>query len=392
MAVQEHLRQPDHPYQTPEPIILRAGIHAGDVTEEAGDIFGDAVNIAARLQAAAAPGGILISRLVCDLSGAEAYVRLRGEGIRDFKGIARPIEVLSVDFSAAGKDRLRQSFERTQHIRYSQSRDGTNLAWCAAGEGPPVVKAPNWIGHLELDWHSPSAGPICTSVAQQHRLVRFDARLNGLSDWEAPSCTFEDFVDDLEAVFDASGIDRAPILAFSQGSAVAVAFAARRPERVSAIAMIGGFPVGRGRRTSAKEVARAQAMREMMATGWDDVYPSLRDHMAQLIVPGASEEARRQFAEDMRKMISPENMGRYRDAIDNLDVRDVLEQVTAPCLVCHAVGDRMQPVEQGQMMAKGLPNARLITYDSANHVTAVNDPEWPRLERDILAFLAEHGG
>ena len=153
--------------------------------------------------------------------------------------------------------------------------------------------------------------------------------------------------------------------------------------------MIGGFPVGRTKRTSKKDVERALAIRQMMTTGWDDDFPSLRDLMAQIIVPGASDEERRQFARDMRKMISPENMGRYREVIDSIDILELLPSVLVPCLVCHATGDRMQPVEQGRLFARGLPNSRFIAYDSPNHGTTESDPEWPRLERDVLAFLAQ---
>ncbi|WP_299902214.1 hypothetical protein [uncultured Ruegeria sp.] len=116
----------------------------------------------------------------------------------------------------------------------------------------------------------------------------------------------------------------------------------------------------------------------------------MRDLMAQIITPGASDEERRQTARDMREMISPKNMGRYRDVIDYIDIRHLLPSVEVPCLLCHSTGDRMQPVEQGQIFAKGLPNARLITYESNNHLMTRNDPEWPRLERDVTAFLFAH--
>jgi class 3 adenylate cyclase/pimeloyl-ACP methyl ester carboxylesterase len=390
IAIQTHLRDPENPYRIPERIQLRAGLHVGDITVDGADIFGDGVNIASRIQSAAEPGGVLASRMLCDLAGADFSDRLRGEGLRTFKGIRNPIEVLSVDFTDDATLLSRRTFATTQEIRYCRTDDGVNLAWSEVGAGPPIVKAPNWINHLELDWRNPGFAPIFTSIARQHRLIRFDARLNGLSDWEAGTCTFERFVDDLEQVFDVADVERAPILAMSQGGAVAAAFAARQPERVSAIVMIGSFPQGRAKRTSSKDAERASAMKQMMTAGWDDDYPSLRDLMAQIIVPGASEEERRQYARDMREMITPENMGRYRNVIDGIDILHLLPLVTMPCLVCHSIGDRMQPVEQGRLFAKGLPNSRLITYDSRNHLMTENDPEWPRLQRDVLGFLAEH--
>jgi class 3 adenylate cyclase/pimeloyl-ACP methyl ester carboxylesterase len=390
VKIQQELRRPESPYHAEEPFNLRAGLHAGDVVVEGDDIFGDGVNIAARLQAAAQPSGILASRIFCDLAGRDIPVRLLREGTRSFKGIDHPIEVLSVDFSDPENETRRASLARSQEIRFCTTKDKVRLAWTANGEGPTVVKAPNWIGHLELDWRNAGFAPITASLAAKWRLVRFDARGNGLSDWDLDDISFDRFVDDLEAVFDAAEVERAPIFAISQGSAIAAAFAARAPERVSAIVMVGGFPVGRAKRQSSKDRERAEAMRAMMLAGWDDDYPSLRDLLAQIIIPGASEEERRSYAEDMRDIISPENLGRYRDVIDNLDVTEILQDVKAPCLVAHCQGDRMQPIEQSRRFAAGLPDARFIAYDSVNHLVPENDPIWPKMERDIHAFLSEH--
>ena len=391
VEIQQQLRRPDSPYCKPELIKLRAGLHAGDVVVEGDDVFGDGVNISARLQSAAQPGGIFASRMFCDLAGSAISVRLRREGTHSIKGIAQPIEVLSVDFSNPKLEVQRASFARHQEIRFCTTKDNVRLAWTANGEGPTVVKAPNWIGHLELDWRNPGMAPIASSLAERYRLIRFDARGNGLSDWDVGEIAFDRFVDDLERVCDAAEVERAPILAISQGCAVAAAFAARRPARVSAIVMIGGFPLGRANRRSRIDQERAEALKAMMNAGWDDDYPSLRDLLAQIIVPTASEEERRQYAEDMGNMISPENISRYRDVVDHVDVTPLLPHVKAPCLVLHCRGDRMQPIEQGRNFAAGLPNARFLAYDSPNHLVTENDPVWPLMERDVHAFLATHG-
>jgi class 3 adenylate cyclase/pimeloyl-ACP methyl ester carboxylesterase len=390
VAIQEEMRGPNAAYQYGEPIFLRMGLHAGDVLVEDQDIFGDGVNIAARLQAEAEAGGVLLSRTVADLAGSDLPYRLRHEGTHSFKNIAKPIETLSIDFSDEKVAANRARLAKSQEIRFCKTVDDVRLAWTAVGDGPPVVKAPNWIGNLELDWRNPGLAHLIASLAEGYHLARFDARGNGLSDWELDTISFDLFVDDLQCVFDAAGIDRAPILAISQGCAVAAAFAARSPERVSAIVMIGGFPVGRAKRKSRKDKERAQAMRAMMTAGWDDEYPSLRDLIAEFIVPGASAEDRRRYAEDMREMITPENLGRYRDVVDYLDVTELLPQVQAPCLVLHCKGDRMQPIEQGRKLAAGIPNARFIAYDSDNHCLTENDPCWPLAEREIHGFLADH--
>lgn len=390
IAMQQALQGPDLPYTFDERIQVRIGIHAGDVTISDGDIMGEAVNIAARLQAEAQPDGILMSRLLADLAGQDLNIALRPEGTRRLKNIARPIETLSVDLSGTESADQRQRMSDSQQIRFCQAVDGARLAWTETGTGAPVVKAPNWIGHLEHDLFVPNIAPILTAISTQHRLVRFDARGNGLSDWDVGEISFERFVDDLEVIFDKAGIDRAPVLGISQGAAVAIAFAARRPERVSAIVMIGSFPTGRALRQSPKDRERAVALRAMMHASWDDDYPSLRDLIAETIIPDASLEDRRLFAEQMKTMINSENVARYRDVVDYLDIRDLLPRVQAPCFVMHSRKEHMQPVEQGRQTAAGLPNARFVAYDSRNHVFVDYEPCWPQARQDMLDFLSEH--
>jgi class 3 adenylate cyclase/pimeloyl-ACP methyl ester carboxylesterase len=388
VRVQQEMRRPEPPYRCSTRIQLRAGLHAGDVIVEGDDIFGEGVAIASRLQAAAQPGGILASRGFCDLAGSDVAVRLRREGLRSLKGVAQPIEVLAVDFSDAAINARRAGFARNQEIRFCSTKDNVRLAWTVNGNGPTVVKAPNWISHLELDWRNPGFAPLLTAITEKWRLVRFDQRGNGLSDWDVDEIQFERFVDDLECIFDAAQVEQAPIIALSQGGAIASAFAARSPARVSAIVMIGAFVQGRTKRPSKRELA--QALRAMMAAGWNDEYPSLRDLVANVLMPTASEEERRQVAEDMRRIISPQNVARFREAVDNIDITALLGDVACPCLVLHCSGDRMQPVEQGRAFAAGLPNARFIAYDSPNHTPVESDPVWPLMERDILSFLSLH--
>lgn len=364
---------------------LRAGIHAGDVTEEAGDLFGDAVNLAARLQAAAPPGGAYVSRLAADLAGGGLGVTLRSEGALKLRGAARPVEALSLDLAAAPDDRLAR-LSRSQEIRFAASADGVRLAWTLIGEGPLLVKAPNWIQHLERDWDS-FIGPWLAALARNRRLLRFDSRGNGLSDWDVPEIGFDRFVDDLEAVLDAAGVERAPILGFSQGAAIAIGFAARRPERVSRLVCVGGFAQGFAHRDH-REAERQAALRELGRADWHGRYPSVRDLFAELVAPDASREDRRVFAQAMRDIISPENFARFRAAVGDFDVTDLLGRVRCPALVLHARGDRLQPVEQSRRLASGLPDARFVALDSNNHLPPDYDPAFPVMMREIDAFLA----
>ena len=126
------------------------------------------------------------------------------------------------------------------------------------GEGPPLVKAANWLNHLEFDWQSPIWRHWFAELSRDHRLIRYDERGNGLSDWDAGELSFEAFVTDLETVVDAAGVGRFALLGISQGCAVSVAYAARHPDRVSHLILYGGYPLGwKGRGTPETRERRA---------------------------------------------------------------------------------------------------------------------------------------
>ena len=172
-AIQEDLRGTNAPYSYCEPIFLRMGLHAGDVLVEGEDIFGDGVNIAVRLEAEAEAGGILLSRTVADLAGNDLPYRLRHEGTHSFKNIAKPIETLSVDLSDEQVAAERARMAKSQEVRFCQAKDNLRLAWTTAGSGPPIIKAQNWISHIEIDWRDPSTAHIFASLASRYRLVLF---------------------------------------------------------------------------------------------------------------------------------------------------------------------------------------------------------------------------
>ncbi|WP_340108492.1 alpha/beta fold hydrolase [Pikeienuella sp. HZG-20] len=366
---------------------LRAGVHVGDVAVEGDDIFGDAVIIAARLQAAAPPGGGLVSRFAAEMAGGALEVALRPEGALNLKGAARPIEALSIDLGSKSRAASMAGFEASQKIRFATSRDGVRLAWTGIGAGPVLIKAPNWISHLTRDWDSFFGGWLA-SLAHGRRLIRFDQRGNGLSDRGVAELSLDRFVDDLEAVFDAAGVARAPVIGLSQGATIAAAFAARYPERVSGLICVGGFAQGVYVRADARHAALVAAQDAMSRAGWDDAYPSIRDHFARLISPDATMEDQRVFAERMRDAITAEEFGRFREAVGRLDVADRLASVACPALVLHATGDRTHPIEQGRRLASGMPDARFVALNSRNHLMPDYDSAWPIALREIDSFLS----
>jgi class 3 adenylate cyclase len=181
-------------------IEFRVGINLGDIIIEADDIFGDDVNIAARLEGIAEPGGICISRHAHDHLVEKLSFTCEKMGFRTLKNIAKPVEVYSVNFS---------SVSMAQEINYCRASDGVRLAYATVGQGPPLVKTANWMNHLEYDWESPIWHHLLEGLARNHTLVRYDARGNGLSDWDVDELSLEAWVSDLETVVDTIGIDRA---------------------------------------------------------------------------------------------------------------------------------------------------------------------------------------
>jgi pimeloyl-ACP methyl ester carboxylesterase len=141
-------------------------------------------------------------------------------------------------------------------------------AYAEVGTGPPLLKAANWLNHLEYDWESPIWSHLLHELAAEHRLIRYDARGNGLSDWSVDDISFEAFARDLENVVEATGIDRFALLGISQSCAVSIAYAVRHPQRVSHLLLYGGFAGGKRKRGSSEEIEQADALPTLMRQGW----------------------------------------------------------------------------------------------------------------------------
>mgnify|MGYP001375402824 CR=1 FL=1 len=120
-----------------------------------------------------------------------------------------------------------------QQLGFTAAPDGVSICYATVGEGPPLVKAHNWLSHLEYDWRSPVWRHWWEALAQNHRLVRFDQRGNGLSDWNVEDLSFDARVSDLETVVDALGLEQFALLGISQEGAAAADYSIRHPERVS---------------------------------------------------------------------------------------------------------------------------------------------------------------
>ena len=368
-------------------IEFRVGINLGDIMIDGNDIFGDGVNVAARLEAIAEPGGIFISRQVYDQIEGKLALRFRQLGPRDLKNIAKPVEVFAIDGIGRSNERsVVEGPEPIQEIKYCRAFDGVCLAYAISGSGPILVKSANWMNHLEYDWESPIWRHVFRGLSREHTLIRYDARGNGMSDWDVDELSIDAWVSDLETVVDAAGVERFPLLGISQGAAVSVAYAVRHPERVSHLVLYGGFALG-GKKRSPAEKEKRIAMTTLMRLGWGADNPSFRQMFTGLFIPGATHEQADIFNELQRRTTSPDCAARYFDVASDFDITDLLAEVKAPTLVMHVRGDLIVPIEAGRQLAAGIPRARFIAFEGQNHLFLQHEPASDRFFEEIRLFL-----
>ena len=348
---------------------FRIGINLGDVIHDETRIYGDGINVAARLEGIAEPGGICISRQVFDQVSRSIKMDFQALGPRTLKNIAQPVDVFAIAPADGGVGpgvAAPNAVDLRQEIRFCTAPDGVQLAYSKIGQGPPLMKTGNWMTHLEYDLESPIWRHLYRELAKDHTLVRYDARGNGLSDRTVDEISFDAFVRDLEAVADAADVTRFTLLGISQGCAVSIAYAVRHPERVSHLILYGGFALGWNKRVrSADQKEEDAALVTLMRLGWGKENPAFRQLFTSQFMPGATKEQADWFNELERITVSGDVAARIFEAVGEIDVTAMLPQVSVPTLVLHARDDARVPFEAGRRMAAGIPGARFVTLEGA---------------------------
>ena len=274
-----------------------------------------------------------------------------------------------------------------QRIRYVRASDGVQLAWADASSGPVLVKTANWLAHLEADWNSPVWGHWIQFLCRHFRLVRYDERGCGMSDWEAGDLSLERRVEDLETVVAAAGLKEPfALLGISQGGAVSAVFAARHPELVSHLVLYGSFARGMKRRQDPEAVRTFQAIVDLARFGWGQENPAFRQVFTSRFIPGGTDEQIEWFNELCRKTTSPKIAADLMESRAVVDVVPFLEKIRTPTLVIHARDDQVVPLAEGRLVASGIPGAQFVELDSKNHVLLENEPAWERFRSAVLEF------
>lgn len=275
-----------------------------------------------------------------------------------------------------------------QRIGFCATTDGVRIAYARSGSGPTLVKAANWLTHLEYEWESPIWSHWIDALSARHTLWRYDERGCGLSDWDVVDYGVQPWVADLAAVVDSAGLGRFDLIGLSQGGAVAVEYAVQHPERVRRLVLVGAYARGRLAR-AASEAEREEAALDLSLgrVAWSRDDSAYRQVFASQFLPEAAPELWPAFNLLQRATTSTENLVRFLDAFAHIDVTESAARVHCPTLVLHSRRDMRVPLSQAHELCRLIQGSRLCLLDSANHILTADEPAWPVLLREVEEFL-----
>jgi pimeloyl-ACP methyl ester carboxylesterase/DNA-binding CsgD family transcriptional regulator len=274
-----------------------------------------------------------------------------------------------------------------QHVRYVSASDGTRIAWAESGGGPPLVKAANWLTHLEYEWESPVWRHWIRFLSEHFRLVRYDERGCGMSEWREGELSIARWTDDLEAVVEAARPDGpVTLLGISQGAPACIEYAVRQPERVGRMILYGGYARGAAHRGTPELQQQFKAMTDLARVAWGRSNPTFRQVFTSRFIPGGTPEQLQWFNDLCLRTATGDVVAKLLDARGKVDVSGALGRVRVPTLVIHARNDEVIPIAEGRFVAGGIPGAEYVELDSRNHVLLEDEPAWQRFRDAVLAF------
>ncbi|HKR12398.1 MAG TPA: alpha/beta fold hydrolase [Pyrinomonadaceae bacterium] len=280
----------------------------------------------------------------------------------------------------------------TQRIRYLRTTDGVQLAWAEAGTGPVLIKAANWLTHLEFEWESPVWRHWLRFFSDHFNYFRYDERGCGMTDRNVGDLSLERWVADVEDVVSAAGLQEPfALLGISQGAAICVAYAVKHPERVSKLVLYGGYARGPFQRGDPDRASFYKAMIDLVRLEWGSDNPTFRQVFTSRFIPEATDEQIGWYNDLCRKTLTPEIAPILLNSRAMVDVSSLLGDVQAPTLVLHASGDAVVPITEGHILAAGIPHAQFIELDSKNHILLENEPAWERFCDEVLKFMDLEG-
>ncbi len=274
-------------------------------------------------------------------------------------------------------------------VGYCMAVDDISLAHTIVGSGYPLVIAGAWMTHLEREWDDPAWCNYLAGLAENFRLIRYDQRGNGMSDWDRVEISFERMVDGYATVIDLYSHEKVALWGNSQGAVVAATYAIRNPDRVSHLVLYGGYARGRRRRRDPDAEAESKALVTLIRQAWGRDNPEIRQTMTSMFMPDATAEEAAWFNNFQRACGPAENIARFREVFDSIDITAALDRIACPTLVIHCAGDAVAPLAEGRLLAARIANARLVVLDSDSHMMTGRDPEFAHCLDAVRDFMSE---
>ncbi|MDE3153685.1 MAG: alpha/beta fold hydrolase [Acidobacteriota bacterium] len=249
--------------------------------------------------------------------------------------------------------------ERVVHppVHFTTTADGVRIAYCVHGAGPPLVFVRGWVSHLELLWEDPRFRRFIEALSRHHRVIRYDARGNGLSDREPTRVDLDALVADLEAVVQHQGARDVVLYGATFGGPIAIAFAARHPDLVSRLILDGTYAAGRHITSRARQTFITRSLRRL-----PDAAFLLLSHVTRPDGSGAPYDAAR-----VRQAIDPQVAARLYAVAFATDVTDQLPGLRMPALVLHRRQSEAVPYRLGCDLAAAIPGAEFVPLAGAAH-------------------------
>jgi class 3 adenylate cyclase/pimeloyl-ACP methyl ester carboxylesterase len=343
---------------------FRIGINLGDVVEEEGKIFGDGVNIAARMESLADGGGICISGTAYDQVENKLGLGYESLGERTVKNIAKPVRVYRVLMEPG-------TFAPTdmidQHIQFCTTIDSVRIAYSMVGQGPFLVFPPAWVSHLQLQWEHPFTREYLEKGTRNQTFLLYDRHGCGLSERNRTEFTLESEVRSLEAVIDHLKLKRFALFGFSCGGPVAIAYAIKYPRRVSHLILFDSY--ARGEAITTEEFKKS--FTSLIRSAWGVGSKALAD----MFLPGGDVSALKWVTRLQRESATAEMAAKLLDLTYNLDVTDLLPRLRVPTLVIHRKGCKAIPFHLGREMASMIPNSRFVPLEGSIHLPFFGDAD-----------------
>ena len=274
-------------------------------------------------------------------------------------------------------------------ISQCRTPDGVRLAVARFGDGPPVVRAGNYMAQVGFDANDPMIANYLDAFTGRHSFVTFDARGCGLSQRQVADVSFEAWVSDLAAVIDHVGAPRVTLFGHSQGAAIAVAYAVRHPERVDRLVLHAGYARHRYCSDDPALRERARALLELARVGWDQPSDEYRQLWVSALQPAAPLALQRHIAQRCRYSLDGEMAVRCFETIYAIDVRALAPQVSCPTLVTHFADDVSVPMALGLELAGLIASARFVCLPGHGHAVLERSHAARGFIDAVAAFMAE---